>query len=75
MRMWRDEAPGEAKPATTRPYETIGYVLGGRAELHLGDDVVVLEPGDSWTVPEGTSHTYKILETFSAIESTTPAHT
>ena len=72
LRMWRDEEPATAKAATTRPYETVGYVLGGRAELHLGDTVVALEPGDSWVVPKGVSHTYRILETFSALEATSP---
>ena len=26
MRLWRDEAPGEPRAATTREYETVGYV-------------------------------------------------
>ena len=72
MRMWRDEAPGDAKPASTRDYETVGFVVRGRAELHLGGAVVTLAEGDSWTVPRGASHTYKILESFTAIEATTP---
>lgn len=28
--------------------------------------------GDSWTVPEGASHTYVILEPFTAVEATSP---
>ena len=75
MRMWRNEEPGEPKAPTTRAYEVVGFVLSGRAELHLGHEVVVLETGDSWTVPQGMPHTYKILETFSAIEATTPPAT
>ncbi len=72
MRMWRNEEPGEPKTASTRDYETVGFVLNGKAELHLDGDVVTLTTGDSYTVPAGISHTYKILETFSAIEATTP---
>lgn len=72
MRLWENEQPGEAKPMTQRPYEAIGYVINGRAELHLEGQMVLLEPGDSWVVPEGTSHTYKILEPFTAVEATTP---
>jgi hypothetical protein len=26
--------------------------------------------GDSWIVPKGSHHTYKIIETFTAIEAT-----
>ncbi|RKH43426.1 MULTISPECIES: cupin domain-containing protein [Corallococcus] len=73
MRLWEDEPPAEAKPASVRDYETVGYVLKGRAELHLEGQVILLNPGDSWLVPRGSSHTYKILETFSAVEATSPS--
>lgn len=72
MRLWENEQPGDPKPATQRPYETVGYVIQGRAELHLDDQMVVLEPGSSWVVPEGASHTYTILEPFTAVEATSP---
>ena len=35
MRLWQDEQPNEAKEPTVREYETVGYVINGRAELHL----------------------------------------
>lgn len=72
MRLWENEEPNDQKPETSRDYETVGYVLKGRAELILEGQKVVLEPGDSWVVPKGASHTYKILETFTAIEATCP---
>jgi quercetin dioxygenase-like cupin family protein len=72
LRLWENEEPGEPKPLSNKPYETVGYVLKGRAELHLEDQVTTLEPGTSYLVPQGASHTYKILETFSAIEATSP---
>lgn len=72
MRLWESEPPNEAKEAATRDYETVGYVISGRAELHIAGQMVLLEPGDSWTVPKGESHTYKILEAFTAVEATTP---
>jgi hypothetical protein len=34
MRLWRDEEP-QAKGAVRRDYETVGYVIAGRAELTL----------------------------------------
>jgi quercetin dioxygenase-like cupin family protein len=73
MRLWDGEQPGEAKPAEARPYETLGYVIGGRAELHLAGQLVLLEPGDSWVVPKGAEHTYRILEPFTAVEICHPA--
>ncbi|HEY9813229.1 MAG TPA: cupin domain-containing protein [Candidatus Sericytochromatia bacterium] len=72
MRLWEDQQPDEAKPPTKRDYETVGYVITGRAELHLEGQVVLLEAGDSWVVPKGSSHTYKILESFTAVEATSP---
>ena len=75
MRMWEDEEPGQDKPERAREYETVGYVLRGRAELHIEGQMVLLEEGDSWVVPSGASHTYKILESFTAVEAThPPAH-
>ena len=72
MRLWEDEQPGEAGEQTVREYETVGYVISGRAELHIEGQMVLLEPGDSWVVPEGSRHAYKILEAFTAVEATSP---
>ena len=72
MRLWEDQEPGEDKEPTARDYETVGYVIDGRAELHLEGQVIQLEPGDSWVVPERATHAYKILETFTAVEATSP---
>lgn len=72
MRLWEDASPGEPMPETRRDYETVGYVVQGMAELHPEGQVVRLEPGNSWVVPKGTSHTYKVLESFTAVEATSP---
>lgn len=72
MRMWEEERPGEPKPEAARDYETVGYVISGRARLHLEGQQVDLEPGDSWVVPKGANHTYEITESFTAVEATSP---
>jgi len=72
MRLWEDEQPNEEKEPTSRDYETVGYVINGRAELHIEGQMILLEPGSSWVVPKGASHTYKILEPFTAVEATSP---
>ncbi|MBA2621487.1 MAG: cupin domain-containing protein [Acidobacteria bacterium] len=75
MRLWEKEQPGAAKEHQTRDYETVGYVISGRAELHLEGQTILLEKGNSWVVPKGASHAYKILESFTAVEAThPPAH-
>jgi quercetin dioxygenase-like cupin family protein len=71
IRLWEREKP-EAKPETARDYETVGFVLEGKAELHIEGQLVLLEKGDSWVVPKGSRHTYKIIETFTAVEATSP---
>lgn len=75
MRLWEDEAPGESKPETTREYETVGYVLKGRAELWLNGSCCTLTAGDSYLVPARTKHRYRILEEFSAVETTSRSET
>lgn len=72
MRLWENEQPDEPKEPTAREYETVGYVISGRAELHIEGQVILLETGNSWVVPKGASHTYKILEPFTAVEATSP---
>jgi len=73
LRLWENEAPGsKSSEYTQRDYEVIGYVLGGLAKLENDRQSTPLAPGDSWGVPEGALHRYEILETFSAIEATSP---
>jgi quercetin dioxygenase-like cupin family protein len=72
MRLWENEEADKRKPVAQRPYETVGYVISGRAELEVEGQTLLLNPGDSWTVPKNASHTYKILERFTAVEATSP---
>lgn len=72
MRLWIEKEPLPAKPATQRDYETVGFVIGGRAELQIEGQTLTLEPGDSWVVPKGALHSYSIPEAFTAIEVTSP---
>lgn len=71
MRLF-DEQPGEQKSPARRSYETVGFVIEGRAELHLEGQTIKLEPGDSWLVPAESEHSYNILEPFKAVEATSP---
>lgn len=72
MRLWEAEEPGEPKPVSARDYETAGFVIEGKAEMQLEGQTVLLEKGDSWIVPKGSRHTYRIIETFTAVEATSP---
>ena len=72
MRLWDAIAPSEPLLPVRREYETVGYVVAGRAELTLEGQTVSLQPGSSWIVPKGAEHSYRILEAFTAVEATHP---
>ncbi len=72
MRLWTDEEPGLPSSHTRRDYEVVGFVLKGHARLEIEGQVILLKPGDSYVVPRGALHKYTILETFSAVEATSP---
>jgi len=72
VRLWEDEQPGKLKSLTQRAYETAGDVIKGRVELEIEGQTITLEPGDSWIVPKGAMHRYKIVEPFTAVEATCP---
>ena len=72
MRLWELLPPAPPTSFTQRDYETVGYVIRGRANLEIEGQILSLTAGDSWIVPKGSSHRYEILETFAAVEATTP---
>lgn len=73
MRMWDAVPANEGCESPAREYETVGYVIDGQAELTVDGQAVMLMPGDSWVVPKGKSHSYKIITAFTAVEATSPA--
>ncbi len=73
MRLW-DEGPSEKTEAVAREYETVGYVLEGKAELDIEGQIVQLKQGDSWIVPKGARHSYHVQEHFKAVEATYPPY-
>lgn len=72
MRLWIQEPSGQDKDPSTREYETVGFVIAGKAELELEGQCVTLESGHSWLVPAGAKHRYTIIEPFTAVEATSP---
>jgi mannose-6-phosphate isomerase-like protein (cupin superfamily) len=76
MRLWEAEPVNTESEArlneSERDYEVVGYVVSGRATLHIEGQTVRLDPGTSYVVPRGSRHFYHVLETFTAIEATSP---
>src|SRR5262249_26911185 len=58
MRLWVQEPEGKLKGPTKREYETVGYVISGRARPDLEGQTLNLKAGDSWLVPAGAMHHY-----------------
>jgi quercetin dioxygenase-like cupin family protein len=71
MRLW-EEDPGERKEVARRDYEVVGYVIDGRAVIETEGNELPLTPGDSWVIPAGAEHRYRIVEHFKAVEATSP---
>jgi mannose-6-phosphate isomerase-like protein (cupin superfamily) len=72
MRLRRDLPEGQLKPPSRRTYETVGFVVSGRALLQLERRMIHLRKGDCWIVPAGAEHAYIIQEPLTAIEATSP---
>ena len=72
MRLWEDQQPGPAEPSVAREYDTVGYVVSGRVEVTVGTSVLDLGPGDSWSVPRGAEHSYRVVDVLTAVEATSP---
>jgi quercetin dioxygenase-like cupin family protein len=72
MRLWERIPPDTPPQPSQRDYEVVGYALEGQAELHLENQMVLLNPGDCWVIPRGANHYFKIIKPFTAIEATAP---
>lgn len=48
--------PGVESGWHVHPGTEIAYVIGGEMELQTAEGRLILEPGDSFTMPRGTAH-------------------
>ena len=71
LRRWEEPQCGFGVESV-RSYEIVGYVISGTLELDLHGQVATLRAGDSWLIPSGVPHRYRILEAIVAIEATSP---
>lgn len=53
-------------------HESIGYVVSGRIEMRIGDEVHTLTSGSTWYHPKGVPHTSIALEDSVALEFHAP---
>lgn len=48
-------------PLHSHMNDQVGYVIYGRVEYTVGDEVFVCNPGDSYAIPGGIAHSAKAL--------------
>lgn len=64
---------GFDNPDDVHPFnESIGYVISGKLEMRIGDELHILGPGSAWVHPKGVRHTAKALEPSTVLEFMAP---
>lgn len=54
------------------PHEQAGYCVRGRFVLTIDGGSTVIEPDDSYVIPGGAPHSYRVLEDALAVEVFSP---
>lgn len=54
------------------PHEQSGYVMSGRYELSIGDEIYELSAGDSYSIPGNQIHAFKVIDGGAVIDVFTP---
>jgi quercetin dioxygenase-like cupin family protein len=65
--------PGAGAPPHIHQHETLCYVVSGRIEVIVADDVFEMGPGDTCIHPQGIPHGIKGIEHSVVIEVKSPA--
>ena len=63
---------GDKVTSHAHPNEQSGYVVSGRLRFKFGEFDEILEPGDSYSIPENVKHTIEVLETGTVIDFFSP---
>ncbi len=54
------------------PHEQAGYCIWGRFDLTIDGESTLIERDDSYVIPGGASHSYRVLEDALAVEVFSP---
>ena len=55
---------GQEVGSHSHPHEQAGYCVSGRFELTIGDQTAEIGPDDSYVIPGGATHGYRVIEDF-----------
>jgi quercetin dioxygenase-like cupin family protein len=58
---FHDGPSDKPDPPHSHPHEQVSYVVTGELEVHIGDQITKLFPGDIFTVPPDVPHTIQLL--------------
>lgn len=63
---------GHKIPAHRHPYEQTGHLISGKMNFRINKTWQLVEPGDSWSIPENVEHEVEILENSDVFELFSP---
>lgn len=63
---------GNVAAEHTHPQEQCGYVISGKYLMTVEGREFLLEPGDSYAVPGGAPHSFRVLEAGEVVDVFTP---
>lgn len=66
------EMVGQRPPLHSHPHSQSSYILSGKFELHIGDEVRVLQAGDAYYAAPNVPHEAYVLEPGELIDGFSP---
>lgn len=63
---------GAQVPVHSHMNDQVGYVVYGKMEMTIGDEVCILYPGDSYAIPGGIQHSARALIDSLVIDTFSP---
>ncbi len=63
---------GNTVPLHSHPNEQSGYVISGKHRIQYQNISEILDPGDSYSIPENIEHSWEVIEGGEVIDVFTP---
>jgi len=63
---------GKQLPVHRHPHEQTGYLVSGRINVIIGDEIFKAEPGDGWNIPGDVDHGAEVLADSVVVEVFSP---
>ncbi len=59
-------------PAHSHKNDQVGYVISGKVEMTIAGEVRIIQPGDSYAIPGGVTHSARALVDSLVIDAFSP---